>query len=122
MKKLSLFLITLFVSTFVLVAPAQAGYSSFIPRWVTLYPGAPGMGSYGYVRVIMDLPGSYTQYNICSVGATDATNCDLNYLYTSDQLLALFQALQNASASGQKVALPTPAGAPRATVFWFGYP
>ena len=122
MRSSSLLFITLLLSVFLLAAPAEAGYSSFVPRWVTLYPGASAMGSYGYVRVVMDVPGSYTQYNFCSLGATDATNCDLNFLYSSDQLLALFKTLQQAGASGQKVAVPSILVAPRASVFWFGYP
>jgi hypothetical protein len=122
MKPLRLSLLSVFLAAFMWVVPAHAGYSSFIPRWVTLYPSSTTMGSSGYIRVVMDLPGSYTQYYVCSVGATDATNCDLNYLYTSSQLLALFQALQQAGASGQKVAIPSILAAPRASVFWFGYP
>jgi hypothetical protein len=123
MKKLSLLLITLIISTVALTTPAYAGYTNYVPRWVTLYPGSSAMGSYGYVKLVMAAAGTYTQYNICSVGATDATNCDLNYLYTSDQLLALFQALQNAAANGQSVAFP-PGGivAPRGSVYLFGYP
>jgi len=122
MKFLFAFAIAFVLSSFLFISSAYAGYSSFVPRWVTLYPGSSTMGSAGYVRVVMDAPGSYTQYYVCSTGATDATNCDLNYLYSSDQLLALYQALQHASAAGQKVALPSIAVAPRASTFWFGYP
>jgi len=101
---------------------AQAGYSSFVPRWVTLYPASSTMGTAGYVRVVLSASGTYTQYYFCSTGATDTTNCNMSYLYNSDQLLALFHALQNAGANGQPVALPLDMVAPKGTVVWFGYP
>jgi hypothetical protein len=104
-----------------LATPGQAGYSSAVPRWVTLNPTASARGSAGYIRMVVAPGGVDVTYNFCSTGATDGVNCDLNYLYSSDQLLALFQSLQRANAAGQKVAW-APMPSPRATVVWFGYP
>jgi len=80
------------------------------------------MGASGYVRVVLLINNIDTQFYFCSTGATDAVNCELNSLYNNDQLLALYQNLQRANVSGQKVALPLGVTAPRGTVLWFGYP
>ena len=117
--RLALLLITM---TTLFAGSAQAGYSSFVPRWVTLYPASSAMGSAGYIRVVLSATSTYTQYYFCSTGATDTTNCNMSYLYNSDQLLALFHALQNAGANGQMVALPLDMVAPKGTAVWFGYP
>jgi hypothetical protein len=122
MKLRSILLTAVAASVTLFATISQAGYSSAVPRWVTLYPGTSTMGSSGYVRVVLSGTGVYTQFFFCSVGATDTTNCDLNYLYNSDQLLALYQNLQNAGAAGQSVAWAPPMSAPRGTVVWFGYP
>jgi hypothetical protein len=100
---------------------AHAGFWNAIPRWITLYPFSSSMGSSGYIRLTLAPSGGDTFYYFYSVGATDTTNCDMNYLYTSDQLLALYQNLQRAHASGQKIAWSsnTP---PKTHEVMFGYP
>jgi len=100
---------------------ANAGFYNAIPRWVTLYPFSSTMGSSGYIRVTLAPVCGDIFYYFCSVGATDTTNCDMSYLYTSDQLLALYQNLQRAQASGQKIAwsINTP---PKTHEVMFGYP
>ncbi len=108
--------------TFLFSMHAYAGYSSAVPRWVTLYPSSSTMGASGYVRVVLLINNIDTQFYFCSTGATDAVNCELNSLYNNDQLLALYQNLQRANVSGQKVVLPLGVTAPRGTVLWFGYP
>ena len=109
------------IATALFTASAYAGFNNAVPRWVTLYPFASTLGSSGYIRVTMAPAGADTFYYFCSVGATDTTNCDMNYLYTSDQLLALYQNLQRAQAAGQKIAWSsnTP---PKTHEVMFGYP
>jgi len=121
MKTRSIWLAIVTAFGLLFAASASAGFYNAIPRWVTLYPFSSTMGSSGYIRVTLAPSGGDTFYYFCSVGATDTTNCDLNYLYTSDQLLALYQNLQRAQAAGQKIAWSNNSP-PKTTVVMFGYP
>ncbi|HEX2585868.1 MAG TPA: hypothetical protein VHL14_12100 [Steroidobacteraceae bacterium] len=101
---------------------AWAGYTNYVPRWVTFHPQTSNLGSSGYVTVLLAPAGDYSKiFYFCSVGATDTTYCDTNYLYTSDQLLALYNALQNAAATGLHVAYTNDMILPRGKVLLIGY-
>lgn len=104
-------------------AQANAGYVNFVPRWVILHPGTSTLGNSGYVTVLLAPAGDYSKiFYFCSEGATDTTYCDMSYLYSADQLLALYNALQNAAANGLHVAYTNDMVLPRGRTLMIGYP
>lgn len=122
--KMRVMLFSLLTSLLLLfTSQANAGYINYVPRWVILHPGTSALGNSGYVSVLLAPAGDYTKiFYFCSEGATDTTNCDMSYLYTADQLLALYNALQNAAANGLHVAYTNDMVLPRGRVLLFGYP